>query len=381
MIRFKYLCPQNDKNRLQMNKGKIIITFFLLLVLTYAKGQDKIVTTQGDTIFCKIVSVSLDFIKYEQKDLNQMPVIYSVPKRQVQEYSLGPRTEKPVPESQTRIEPAKPLPPLSENKKDTKPFSTPEKRKQAVNPFSPVSYNKPKDEAFPRWRAGIQGGASYLINSLAYSRQAMKDLGVYPTTQADDYYKKLRVGLSAGADVYYLVSRVVGVGVKYSGFTSSVLMDYTVNPNSAITPPVYYSVSEKERFYMNYVGPAVLWQQWLGGSHKFRLNEELSVGYIFFRDQIQFNPYQYVFVNPSTKQKQYNVLKKGNTYSGTVQLSLEYYPASSFSIGLNAGGVPAIFRSLNVLDNNGSNYEETLDKSRSLDLSRVDCSISFRFHF
>jgi len=362
-----------------MDRKKIFIVFFLLFAFTYAKSQDKIVTTQGDTIFCKIVSISLDFIKYEQKDYNQMPVNYAVPMRQVQEYSLGPRSaESTSPINRNPIEKPAPIP--LKKKQETKPLSPPLNRKTAANPFSPASYNSKDAESFFRWRIGIQGGGSYVLNTLAHSRQAMKDLGVYPTTQADDYYKKLRYGLSAGADIYYMISRSLGVGVKYSGFTSSVQMNYTVNQNNAAIP-TYYSVSEKERIYLNYVGPALLLQQWLGSSHRFRLNEEISVGYIFFRDQIQFDPYQYVFVNPITNQKQYNVLKEKNYYSGVVQLSFEYYPVSNLSLGLSAAGVPAIFRSLKVSDNSMTNVEETLGKSHSLDLSRIDYSLSVRFHF
>jgi len=377
-----------------MDKRKIFIVFLLLFVFTYAKSQDKIVTTHGDTIFCKIESISLEFIKYEKRDLNRMPVNYSIPMRQVREYSLGPRTEEADSQPQYTVEPVTPLPTSTEkkkepktfptpteNKKESKPITAPPKRKQSADPFSPASYSKKNTESFTRWRFGIQGGGSYLINSLAHSRQAMKDLGVLPTTRADDYYKKLRQGLSAGADIYYLFTRSFGFGVKYSGFTSSVLMDYMVNPNNPGIP-TYYTASEKERLYVNYVGPSFLFQQWLGGSRKFRVTEELSGGYIFFKDQIQFDPYQYVFVNPTTNEKQYNILKKGNTYSGIIQLSLEYYPAPYISIGLNAAGVaPTEFRSLKVSDNSSSNVEETLGKSHSLDLSRADVSLSVRFHF
>ena len=377
-----------------MYRRKLFIVFLLLFVFTYAKSQDKIVTTHGDTIFCKIESISLEFIKYEKRDLNRMPVNYSIQMRQVREYSLGPRTEESDSQPQYNIETPKPISAISENKKDTtlvsassynkketKQVPTPPKRKQAADPFSPSSYSNKKTESFSRWRIAIQGGGSYLINSLAHSRQAMKDLGVYPTTQADDYYNKFRLGLSAGADVYYLISRSFGIGVKGSGYMSkSVQMNYTVgNPYSARA--FYPEVSQRERFYLYYAGPSFLLQQWLGDSYKFRLNEELSVGYIFYRDQSQFDPILYTFVNPETNQNLNNVLKQGKTFSGIFQLSLEYYLSSKVSIGLSAAAVPVIFRSLNVSENGAASVVETLGKSHSLDLSRVDASLSLRFHF
>jgi len=366
-----------------MDRKKLFIGFFLLFAFTYAKSQDKIVTTQGDTIFCKIVSISLEFIKYEQKDYNQTPVNYSVPMRQVQEYSLGPRSKESVPDRTDRREQvSKPIPNPPSERQETRPFSPPANtKKQVANPFSPATYSKPKDETFSRWRIAIQGGGSYLINSLAHSRQAMKDLGVDPS-QANDYYKKLRMGLSAGADIYYLISHSFGIGVKGSGFMSqSVQMNYTVINGGIDFTTSYSDVSERERFYLYYVGPSILLQQWLGSSHKFRLNEELSVGYIFFRDQSHFDPNLYTFVNPETNQNLYNVLKQGNTFSGIFQLSLEYYLSSKVSIGLSAAAVPVIFRSLKVSENGAPSVTETLGKSHSLDLSRVDASLSVRFHF
>jgi len=372
-----------------MDRRKLFIVFLLLFVFTYAKSQDKIVTTHGDTIFCKIESISLEFIKYEKRDLNRLPVNYSIPMRQVREYALGPRTEESDSQPQYNIETPKPISAISENKKDTtlvsassynkketKQVPTPPKRKQATDPFSPASYSNKKTESFSRVRIGIQGGGSYLINSLAHLREAMKeDLGVNPRTQADDYYNKFRLGLSAGADIYYLISHSFGIGVKGSGFMSqSVQMNYTVSK------PISRGVSERERFYLYYAGPSFLLQQWLGDSHKFRLNEELSVGYIFFRDQSQFDQ-NLPGVNPETNQNLYNVLKQGNTFSGIFQLSLEYYLSSKVSIGLSAAVVPVIFRSLNVSENGAASVVETLGKSNSLDLSRVDASLSLRFHF
>jgi hypothetical protein len=319
-----------------MYSKKIFIVFILLFTFAYAKSQDKIVTTKGDTIFFIFVSVSLDFIKYEKRDYNQTSGNYSIPMRQVQEYSMGPRTK----ESDTNSEDVTPIentrPVLEENSREENSFSTPVKKKPAADPFSPASYRKQKSETSSRWRIGIQGGGSYLINSLAHSRQAMKDLGVNPAAQADDYYNKLRLGLSAGADVYYLINPSFGVGVKGSGFYSTVQKNYTVGGyygDDETFASTINEVSQREKLYLYYVGPSVLFQQWITENHKFRLNEEISVGYIFFRDMSQFDPNLYTFVNPDTGENINSISKTGNTFSGTAQLSLEYYPASHVSVG------------------------------------------------
>jgi len=76
-----------------MKIQKVIIAFFLLLAFAYAKGQDKIITVKNDTIYCKIISISLKSIKYEQEDSIQITVRNSIPMKKVQEYSLGKRSQ------------------------------------------------------------------------------------------------------------------------------------------------------------------------------------------------------------------------------------------------------------------------------------------------
>jgi len=331
----------------------------LLLAFTYVKGQDRIITTQKDTIFCKIVSISLNYIRYEQKDDNRTTVENSIPLKQVYEYSFGLRSQESYPLSP--------------------------KREQTTTSF-PVSSNakqsgkKQSSEPFHRWRIGFQGGGSYLINSLASSREAMKNLGLSPRDQANEYYKRLRSGISGGGDVYYLFTKSFGAGVKYSFFTSSVEMSYTAIDNNSDNS-IYYYVSEKERFYLNYVGPSAFFRQWIGGNHQFSLNGELSVGCIFYRDKAQFDPYQYVFTNPETNKKQYNVLREKNTFSGTFQLSFEYYPVSWISVGAGGGIYPSVFRSLNISDNDMASSKENLGKGHYLDLSRIDYFLGVRFYF
>ena len=80
-----------------MSRQKLIITFILLLAFAYAKGQDKIITIQNDTILCKVVSISLKFIKYEQEGNNHEKVSKLISMKEVQEYSFGLRSQKSSP--------------------------------------------------------------------------------------------------------------------------------------------------------------------------------------------------------------------------------------------------------------------------------------------
>ena len=362
-----------------MIKQKGTILLIMLSAFTYASGQDKIITTQKDTIYCKIVSVSLKFMKYEQEDFNQATTSRIIPMEQVKEYSLGPRSQRSSSAESNREHVTRPFQATRNEEQSVKPFNDFLNEQQAVMPVTRPKIQREK-ESFRRWRIGFQGGGSYLLNSLAPSRQAMKDLGVSPPEQADDYYKQLRRGIAGGADAYYLIGSRWGIGVKYSFFASSIRANYTVEDNGSDIP-TYYNVYEKEQMYLNYLGPSVFLRQWLTGNHKFGLSEELSVGYILYRDKTQFDPYQYVFVNPETNVKQYNVLKEGNTYSGTFQLSLEYFPTQEISVGLSAGAVPVFLRSLKISDTGGTNNKKELGKTNQLNLSRIDVSLGIHFRF
>jgi len=385
-----------------MNRQKGIIAFILLLAFTYAKGQDRIITTQRDTIFCKIVSMSLRLVEYEQKGYDQVPVRKSIPRGQVLEFSLGFRSQDSSPEEQvtkpltppvTKEQETKPvpLPPTKEQvtkpvrrppaeEPVTKPIRRPPAEEKVTKPFSVPSSEKQPQEPFERWRIGFQLGGSYLLNSLPGLRHSLQDAGVTLPYQADNFYKPLRKGMAFDIDVHYLLVPSWGIGLRYSLFSSSTQMDYSVRDLGSIMP-IYYTANEKEKFYLNYFGPSLLFQQWLNRDRKFRLNEQLSVGYIYFRNEKQFDPYQYVFVNPNTGQKQYNVLNAGSTFSGNIQLSLEYYPSSWISIGANLGIFPATFYSLKVSDNNNTSVVKKLEKGNYLDMSRLDYSLGVRFHF
>lgn len=358
-----------------MNKRKGIIALIMLLVFTYAQGQDKIITTQKDTISCRIVSISLKFIKYEQDGYGQETMSQTIPTGQVKEYSLGPG-----PRSQTSY------PTVSESTRYARPYQAAQEKARYARPSEkPITHPKrQQDDPFQRWRVGIQGGGSYLLNSLAPSRQAMKDLGVNPE-QANDYYKQLRMGIAAGADVYYMVARSWGVGLKYSFFTSSIQKSYTAvggaDSDIETFTTITHNVNEKERLFLHYLGPSVFLRQWLTENRKFSLSEELSVGYILYSDKAQYDPSQYLFTSSETNEPLKNVLKKGNTYSGIFQLSLEYHLSPAVSIGLNAGVVPVFFRRLNISENGNPSYGEKLGKTNQLDLSRVDGSLGIHFYF
>jgi len=323
-----------------MNRKKGIIVSIMLLAFMYAQGQDKIITTQNDTIFCKIVSISLKLMKYEQEDYTHETVTKLIPMEQVREYSLDSQSQK---NSLT----------ISNNgRQSTTPRPIYPNRQQKTQSYTPV---KQMENSFPHWRFGLQGGGSYMFKS--------------PTN----------LGLHAGADLYYLATQSFGVGFKYSLSAFSKQTDDFIYDYS-LSVPTYYCVNKDEKTYMNYIGPSVIFLQWLNEDHTLRLNEELSVGYLYYRNEVRFDQNQYTPINPDLNKSEYNYLEEVNTLGGCFQLSLEYYPVSWFSLGVNAGIAMAPLTIMKITDKETS-VPRLINKWEYFKKSHIDCSIGAHFYF
>jgi hypothetical protein len=304
---------------------KIILCFVLFLSLQGVRGQDRIITVQQDTISCKILSITSTHVNYEQKIGNKQVVGKFIPVEQVLEYYINTQSE-------------------------------------VINRVDPYKVRL----AHP-WRIGLQAGGGYLLASSANAEKALQDQGI-SKSQAKDYYKRLKNGFQLSGDIHYLINEELGAGLKYSFFTSSADIDFFANTGDGIN---YVCMGESERIYVNYVGPSIFTQYWIGKSKKFRLTQELSFGYVHYRDEVKFDQDLY---------SSDNLLATGKTFGGTIELSCEYYPLSWLSVGANAGLFAATFKKLDV--SNG--YESAtvdLDKNNYENMSRIDYSIGFRFHF
>jgi len=332
-----------------MSKQKAITVLILIISFLHAKGQDKIITLQNDTVFCRIISITPTHIQYQQKDDKQNTVGKFISIEQVREYST--RSELHTTSHGTCI------------------------GKQPKDPFD-------------RWRIGIQGGGAYLLSSFSNMEKNMQSLGI-SQSKIDNYCKQLRNGMYFGADVHYFITSFLGVGVNYSLFATSTQIDYILGLGYydyyvsqgylGYSIPSYYPISEKDKYYVNYIGPSVVFRHWLDNNRKFRLNEELSVGYTRYREEDRFNPYLYIntyqditFLN--------NLLIEGNALGGSIRLSFEYYPMPRLSVGANAGAFLTAFKTMKISTKNMSETQ-ALDADNHINMSRIDYSLAIRFHF
>ena len=396
-----------------MKNLKLISVLLLLFTFTYVEGQDKIITTQNDTILCRIIYVSPARIAYvlnKQNGNNERPEGKFIPRDQVKDYFQG----TPLPDTSQSIQTDKQSTPvvkqsmpgakqsaiMTESAPATRrPVIIAESMPNAKRTIS--SESQPVDDAYQstepvlRWRVGIQGGGGYLLSSSGLEKM-MQAAGV-PQPKISDYMKHLQSGMFFGADVHYMITDFLGAGLKYSLFTTSAKLeyilglgtDYFIPGYSGYTIPTFYSMSEKDKIYVNFIGPSVLFQQRMGAKRQFGFTGELSIGYARYREENRLAPYQYIlaniYTNPDPGIMSHadlwavplpNGLQQGNTVGGGVRLSFEYYPLTWLSVGVNVGGFYAKFNKLKV-----STYQTSDTQNIDTDMSRLDYSLGVTFHF
>jgi hypothetical protein len=302
---------------------KSILSVILLFTLNSMNGQDKIITVQNDTIECKILSISSTHINYEITGDNLV-------------------TGKFIPISQ-----------VLEYYRDTE-------RKATALPV-PDRTRRSDSPRFKRWHAGVQFGGSYL---LASTTDVENELIAQNLSRDDvkDHYRQLKRGIHVGGSAYYMFSKYVGAGLKYLLFHSSGTAEF-MYPLGAID---YFFIDMNEKIYVNYVGHSVTSQQWFGRGKKFRLAEEVSLGYANYRDEAKIGGT--------------NTLLTGHTVGGTAGVSFEYYLLNWLSAGAHVSVFTATFTKLKVSDGRQT-ATVNLNADEYENMSHLDYGISVRFHF
>ena len=309
---------------------KLSLFFVLLLSVSILKAQDKIITLEGDTINCNILSVGGGRISYEQKKTDGSIAGKSIAAEQVAEYI---RTPQPT---------------------------------MSSTGISQVRTSTPKHS----WLIGISSGISHLPWML-------DNIESY---EIPEYYKDAKTGFHINVGTHYMISSFFGAGVEYSFFKSS----YDEISQTVIDPhyPTYTNYSEKFRQYMNYVGVSGIFQQHLGKGRKIRISETLSGGGIFYRAEEQAATLVPLYSEYSTITA--NQLTTGFTWAGKLGLSVEYNILPYLSVGLGGDLFLTWLNEIDVkakMSNGEIGSMKGVKLEKSMNLSRIDGSLSLRFHF
>ncbi|MDR0713894.1 MAG: hypothetical protein LBF89_06525 [Bacteroidales bacterium] len=302
---------------------KAIVLFLLMGAFCRAgRAQDKIITVDGDTIFCRITDVSAGNISYEQRLNDGRIAGRFISSDRVDEYFREPRRS---------------------------PQQTITKRKL--------------------FRVGVEGGYGHLLSSFSDIRNNLPGV---TSGNMDRYLRGMKNGIHLGASFHFLFNEHIGIGVKYSFFSSGAELTQPVLISTIL--PLYDVLHQKERFYFNYIAPSLFLRQWLDRNRRFALNESVSLGGVFFRNEAR---------GDSRSAAYSNYLLKSKRLAADLEVSLEYYLLPELSVSANIGAFYARIKNpeIRYVDSNNELQVQTSENAASMDMSRLNFSAGLHFYF
>ena len=298
---------------------KRILSIVFLLGGLSVKGfsQDKIITTANDTVECKINKIWHNSIYF---DLYGSGIKSSgeIPLAKVSCYSISGK----------------------ETMNDPRNFGT---------------------DLFKKIRFGINGGAGYLLGSTGEAKESMLNTGI-SFEQAESYYNDLKTGFYAGADLTYMINKKYGIGIKYKFFDTSARIEDLIDPHDGENL-IYATYSEQ--IYVNYFGPTLLYNQYLGRKKSLKATSVFSLGLSAYRNEAEYL-------------KNY-ILLTGNGLGTECTVGLEYLITPNFSVGADISAYFSAIRKMKISDGT-STTKVNLGKENSENISRLDLSIGIRLY-
>jgi len=296
-------------------KQKLLLLFLINFSCTVF-SQDLIVTTEGDSIRCKITKVEPERIYFSH-------------------YSEGVIHETLLPISSIKMY-------------ETKFYGTPE----YIEESGKLNYNYAQPKAsFPRLRIAAQGGYSYRLAKVP------EDLG----TLLEEYIKKLKSGYHLEGDINYFLSQKFGLGLKYSYYQSKNRLNdiYIEFDDGTIA-----TGDMSDFIKINYYGLVLSFRDisknqsgaWLGS---------LSFGYMTYYNNAEFIVEKMDIT--------------GGTVGMAVDLGYDFFLSEGFGLGLGFSFSIGTLSELEV-DNGSTNNTVKLDSESFENLSRVDLSLGLRFN-
>jgi hypothetical protein len=300
-------------------KSTLFILFILISFLGYS--QDKIVKTNGEEIFCQITKIGSDSITYITPFKDATRINYYIARSQVKKYYLnvneGPKN--------------------NEYTDYVKEFDEPKMEK-----IKPILVDRPK------FTVGVNGGFSYLL----------APIGETSSSEEKDFYKDLKTGSHYGGDAYYFFNNWIGVGAKFSSFsTKSSIEGSFIFSNGVTRTGILY-----DKIKNTYVGPCFAFR-FFPRKKNSAITITQSLGYFSHNRKAHYDV-------PQTL--------KGSTVGAAMGVAydfqLEKHIYLTFKLELIAG-------SLATAELETAGRKETIEYpiDQQENLSRVDLSIGLRF--
>lgn len=295
---------------------KAILTITFISVAICVKAQDRIITLQNDTINCKISKVNSSNIFFTIITGNVLTKGKIERERVLSYYSGNTAVENDL------------------------GFSIPEPS---------------------RWRLGLSGGSNYLTASSSKAETALIQQGI-KKSDAESYYKNLKPGISGGADLHYMVTKMYGIGLIYKFYQNNSEIESFFDPQDGANL-IFGQMNEK--IYVNYAGLSFYSEQFMKANPRLKLSSYYSMGMAFYRNEA-------IVVNSP-------FLLTGKSFATNLDLGLEYFVFPRISAGINVSYFLSSLKKITLNDGNSTTVQE-LEKENYENISRLDLSVGIRIY-
>jgi hypothetical protein len=164
----------------------IISIILLILINVSGQSQDTLITTDNDTILCKVIANNKHIIRFKL-------------------FQGGIETKGKLKRAKLRQ-----LIILTEDS-------------ESKNNLSILNH----------WIVGFSGGPGFLLANAETGKSAAMSLGL-SQAQADNYYQQLKTGWQAGINVHYFLHPDFAIGINYRIFTSDADLWATMDPQDGV---------------------------------------------------------------------------------------------------------------------------------------------------
>jgi hypothetical protein len=294
-------------------KSVILVVFIFFLFQNEMNAQDKIITNSSDTISCKISRVTGKTIFFKR---NSLASVEKIQRGDVKTWIIN----------ETRI-------------------------REANKIFEEYQNGS--------WRFSFDGGVGHRIASTKESKQNFINQG-FPANQADSYFKQIKTGVKASAQVHYMLGQKFGLGIDYQFHHSQANITGAFDPGDTYTL-LYGKLSDD--VFTNYTGISLYYQEWL--NPKYKLYYQISMGLSMFREE------NLTLYTPA--------LITGKAFGGNTEIGFEYFLKKNVAVAVNACLFQSTMSKIKV--NNGFRTEEyKLEKEQREGLSRIDLGLGLKFY-
>lgn len=218
----------------------------------------------------------------------------------------------------------------------------------SLNAQTIVTSDQSVSRTLPTWRIAIQAGGALRLGSVPNEYDsAMKD-----------YTKKLKRGISYGADVTWFFSESLGAGLKFNSYRSAAKMDVVAQLDGNLEAGVM-----EDNISILFLGPTFS-TRLVSASGKHAFFTTLGCGYMGFKD---------------TGKVIIPVALDGCTFGCVGEIAYDYSLTEHFAIGASLAYYSGILKEYTTTMA-GTSTRIELSKDKRESLAHLDLSIGVRFN-